>query len=128
MPRVRIDTSKCTGCRNCEIVCALYHFKEANPLKSRIRIYQDLSQRINVPIIAGPFTEAECTNKTYKVVGGIEINGCALCPASSCPTRKWFTDPETDVPLKCDMCYGNPQGPLCVQSCAIGALTLVDEH
>ena len=127
MARVKINASICTGCRNCEVVCSLHHFKEANPMKSRIRIYQDAEQRINIPIIAGPFTEAQCTNKTIKMFGDLEIDGCALCPVSSCPSRHIFTDPETGVSLKCDMCGEDPPDPWCVKSCAIGALTLVDD-
>ena len=125
MLRVKIEPNKCTGCRYCEAVCSLYHFKAVNPLKSRIRIAQDPKQRINVPIISGPFTEAQCTNKTVKVIGGVEIDGCVLCPVASCPSRHLFIEPGTDIPLKCDMC-GEPPDPLCVKSCFNGALTLVD--
>jgi benzoyl-CoA reductase subunit BamC len=55
----------------------------------------------------------------------VEIDGCSLCPASSCPSRHLFVEPGTGIPLKCDMC-GEPPDPMCVKSCFSGALTLVD--
>jgi len=125
MPRIKIDLSKCTGCRYCEAVCALEHFKVVNPMKSRIRVIGDSRNRMFVPLISGPFTDAQCTNKTIKVIGGVEIEGCALCPASSCPSRHLFVEAGTGIPLKCDMC-GEPPDPMCVKRCFSGALTLVD--
>lgn len=125
MPRVKIDSNKCTGCRNCEAICSLEHFQVVNPLKSRIRIYHEHRQRLYVPIISGPFTEAQCTNKTVKVIGGVEIDGCVLCPVASCPSRHLFVEPGSEIPLKCDMC-GEPPDPMCVKSCASGALTLIE--
>jgi len=125
MPRVKIDFEKCTGCRSCEAVCSLEHFNVVNPMKSRIRVFNDSDQRVYFPIISGPFTDAQCTNKTIKVIGGVEIDGCVLCPAASCPSRHLFIEPGTDIPLKCDMC-GEPPDPMCVKICFSGALTLVD--
>ena len=125
MPRIKIDFSKCTGCRYCEAACALEHFKVVNPMKSRIRVIGDSKNRMFVPLISGPFTDAQCTNKTLKVIGGVEMDGCALCPASSCPSRHLFVEAGTGIPLKCDMC-GEPPDPMCVKSCFSGALTLLD--
>ena len=124
MPRIKIDFSKCTGCRYCEAVCALEHFKVVNPMKSRIRVISDSKNRTFIPLIAGPFTDAQCTNKTVKVVGGVEMDGCSLCPASSCPSRHLFVEAGTGIPLKCDMCESNPplEKPMCVQWCLAEAL------
>lgn len=125
MPRIKIDFAKCTGCRYCEAACSLEHFSVVNPMKSRIRIIHDPEQRLNFPIISGPFTDAQCTNKTIKVMGDVVIDGCVLCPAASCPSRHLFIEAGTGIPLKCDMC-GEPPDPMCVKSCFTGALTLVD--
>ena len=75
MPRIKIDAGKCTGCRYCEAVCALEHFSVMNPMKSRIRVIANSEQRLFVPLIAGPFTDTQCTNKTVKDIGRVEIDG-----------------------------------------------------
>ena len=42
MKRIKIDHSKCTGCRHCEAACSLHHYEnEVNPKKSRIRIFEE---------------------------------------------------------------------------------------
>ena len=33
-----VDHEKCTGCRLCELVCAVYHDGVSNPARSRIRV------------------------------------------------------------------------------------------
>lgn len=35
------EPKKCIGCRLCEQVCVMNHFKVTNPAKSRIRIIRD---------------------------------------------------------------------------------------
>jgi len=35
------EPKKCIGCRLCEQICTLTHFKVTNPKKSRIRIIRD---------------------------------------------------------------------------------------
>jgi Fe-S-cluster-containing hydrogenase component 2 len=123
MKRIRIDHSKCTGCRHCEAACSLHHYVNVvNPKKSRIRIFEE--GNIFFPVIAGPFTEAECTAKSHVIIDGTEYDECTLCRAS-CPHRPWFREPETDIALKCDFC-GDPPDPSCVKWCATEALTLVD--
>ncbi len=39
MPQfISVDHLVCTGCRECEVVCSLYHFGECNPERSAIRV------------------------------------------------------------------------------------------
>jgi benzoyl-CoA reductase subunit BamC len=122
--RIRIDHSKCTGCRHCEAACVLHHYEaEVNPRKSRIRVYTQGEDM--VPVIAGPFTEAECTTKRNVFLDGKEYDQCTLCHAS-CNLRSWFREPGTDVALKCDFC-GDPPDPSCVESCPSGALTMIEQ-
>lgn len=120
---IRIDHSKCTGCRLCEATCSLHHFENTvNSQKARIRVYME--DDLYYPVIAGPFTDAECTSKNLVVVDGQEYEMCALCRAS-CLRRPWFREPDTEIALKCDFC-GVPPNPSCVKWCTSGALTLVD--
>jgi benzoyl-CoA reductase subunit BamC len=124
MPRIRIDYAKCTGCRLCETVCSLQHIDNTfNPKRARIRVFN--MDDFNFPVIAGPFTDAQCTSKGYIVIDGHEVDGCLVCRAS-CPAKPIFKEPDLDIPLKCDFC-GDPPNPQCVQVCTSGALTLLED-
>jgi benzoyl-CoA reductase subunit BamC len=52
------------------------------------------------------------------VIDGKEYEECVFCRAS-CPSRDVFKEPDSGLPLKCDMCEGDPpqEKPLCVQVC-----------
>lgn len=107
----------------CEAACSLQHLDNlANPRRSRIRVFIDSDTFF--PIIAGPFTEAECNAKNILVIGRQEYNSCDLCRAS-CPSRPIFREPDLDIPLKCDFC-GEPPDPACVKWCGSEALMLVE--
>ena len=49
-----------------------------------------------------------------------EYDECAFCRAS-CPSRVEFKEPDSGLPLKCDMCEGEEE-PLCVKWCPVDAL------
>ncbi|MCL5057510.1 MAG: (4Fe-4S)-binding protein [Actinobacteria bacterium] len=46
---------------------------------------------------------------------------CTFCGVS-CPSRDIFKEPDSGLPLKCDMCEDQEE-PLCVQWCMVNALT-----
>jgi benzoyl-CoA reductase subunit BamC len=121
---IKVDISKCTGCRSCELACSAFHaipkYSSINPARSRIRIYMDEVRDQFVPIRAGSYTQAECGGRNQYVIGGEEYSVCAFCPAS-CPSRDYFKDPDSGLPLKCDMCEEIPE-PMCVQACEFDAL------
>jgi len=122
-PKIKIDHTKCTGCRLCEAACSFHHLENKfNPKRSRIRVFP-LGDYC-YPVIAGPYTEAECTSKHIAVIEDHEFNACILCRAS-CPAKPILKEPETDIPLKCDFC-GDPPDPQCVLVCTAGALTFVE--
>jgi len=58
------------------------------------------------------------------VIDGKEYDECAFCRAS-CPSRDLFKEPDSGLPLKCDMCESDPplEEPMCVQWCLNDALT-----
>ena len=123
MKRIRIDHSKCSGCRHCEAACSLHHYgNEINPKKARVRIFDEGD--IYFPVIAGPFVEAESASKSKVIIDGTEYDESSLGRASF-PSRPWFKEPDTGNELKCDFC-GDPSHPSCVKWCTTGALTLVN--
>jgi benzoyl-CoA reductase subunit BamC len=87
-------------------------------------VYIDELRDVYVPIRAGDYTQAECNGRNRYVVNGKEYSECVFCPAS-CPSRDYFKEPDSGLPLKCDMCEDHPplSEPMCVEACKFDALT-----
>jgi benzoyl-CoA reductase subunit BamC len=125
---IKVDTKKCVGCRACEIACSAFHavpkYSSVNTARSRIMVIMDEVRDIFVPIRAGEYTQAECNGRNRYMIDGKEYDECTFCPAS-CPSRDAFKEPDSGVPLKCDMCESVPplEKPMCVDACTFGALT-----
>jgi len=111
----------------CETVCAAFHadpkYSVVNQKRSRIRIFWCEKDDIYVPIKAGKHTDVECIGRMVTIINGKEYGECSFC-RQACPARDLFFEPDTGLPLECDMC-GEPMpegGPLCVQWCKPEAL------
>ena len=117
---IRIDVDKCNGCRACEVICSAFHaspkYSSNNPSRSRIRVIRDPLADIFVPVYAGEYAVAECAGRDKYTIDGKNYDECAFCRAS-CPSRNLFKEPDSGLPLKCDMCESDPaqEKPLCVQ-------------
>ncbi len=125
--RIRIDVDKCNGCLGCEVICSALHatppYSSNNPDRSRIRVVRDPLADVYVPVYAGEYTAAECAGRDKYVIDGKEYEECAFCRAS-CPSRGAFKEPDSGLPLKCDMCESDPtlEIPMCVKWCLADAL------
>jgi len=125
---IKVDVDKCNGCRACELACSAFHatpkYSSNNPERSRIRVIRDPLRDIYVPVLAGEYTPAECMGRDKYTIDGKEYDECAFCRAS-CPSRDLFKEPDSGLPLKCDMCEDDPplEEPMCVQWCLADALT-----
>jgi benzoyl-CoA reductase subunit BamC len=125
---IKVDVDKCNGCRACEMICSAFHaqpkYSSNNPARSRIRVLREPIRDIYVPVYAGEYTPAECAGRDKYTIDGKEYDECAFCRAS-CPSRDAFKEPDSGLPLKCDMCENDPdlEEPLCVQWCSVDALT-----
>ncbi|NOZ88211.1 MAG: (4Fe-4S)-binding protein [Deltaproteobacteria bacterium] len=125
---INIDVDKCNGCRACEAICSAFHaipqYSSSNPARSRVRVIRDPLSDIYIPVFAGEYTAAECAGRDKYTINGKEYDECAFCRAS-CPSRDIFKEPDSGLPLKCDMCESDPsiKEPLCVQWCLADALT-----
>jgi benzoyl-CoA reductase subunit BamC len=121
---IKIDVDKCNGCRACEMICSAFHanpkYSSNNPERSRIRLIREPVNDVYLPVYAGEYAAAECTGRDKYVIDGKEYNECNFCRAS-CPSRTIFKEPDSGLPLKCDMCEGEEK-PLCVQWCINDAL------
>ena len=134
MPQIKVDYTKCNGCRLCEIACSLHHIENTfNPKRSRIRVFA-LGDSY-YPVIAGLEIVYECASKNTIVIDGKEYDGCTLCRASCLVKEPIFMEPQRKpihtylepIPLKCDLC-GDPPKPQCVEICLPNALTLIEEE
>jgi benzoyl-CoA reductase subunit BamC len=124
---IKVDVDKCTGCRSCEMACSAFHavpkYSSINPARARIRVVLDELRDVYVPIRAGEYTQAECRGRNIYTINGKEYTECSFCGAS-CPSRDFFKEPDSGLPLKCDMCEDEPPlpEPMCVQACQFDAL------
>ncbi len=124
---IKIDVDKCNGCRACEVVCSAFHasprFSSINPARARIRVIREPLEDIYVPVLAGEYTAAECAGRDKYTIDGKQYEECAFCRAS-CPSRDLFKEPDSGLPLKCDMCESDTtlEKPWCVQWCLAEAL------
>ncbi len=130
---IKIDVDKCNGCRACEVICSAFHatpkYSGNNPERSRIRVMFEPLRDIYVPVYAGQYTPAECMGRESYVIDGKVYDECGLCRAA-CPSRTLFHEPDSGLPLKCDMCEDDPpqENPLCVQWCITDALVLEERE
>ena len=124
---ITIDVDKCTGCRACEVICSAFHatdkYSIVNPARARMRVIREPLTDIYVPVYAGNYAPAECTGRGIYIIDGKEYSECAFC-RSSCLSRDEFKEPDSGLPLKCDMCEDDPpqEMPLCVKWCLNEAL------
>jgi benzoyl-CoA reductase subunit BamC len=127
---IRIDVDKCNGCRSCEVICSAFHaspkYSSNNPARARIRLIRDPIKDVYVPVYAGDYAPAECAGRDKYTIDGKEYEECAFCRAS-CPSRPEFKEPDSGLPLKCDMCEGEDE-PLCVKWCLSDALVLEERE
>ena len=126
---IHVDISQCNGCLACEMICSAFHaepkYSTNNPDRSRIRVVRDPIQDIYLPIYAGNYAPAECMGRmSYQFEeDGRVYSECDFC-RDSCESRDIFREPDSKLPLKCDMCEDEPEQeqPLCVKWCVHDAL------
>ena len=127
---IKVDLDKCNGCRACEVICSAFHanpkYSSNNPARSRIRLIRDPILDKYVPVYAGEYTAAECMGRDKYIIDGKEYEECDFCRAV-CPSRDRFKEPDSGLPLKCDMCEGEDE-PLCVKWCLAEALTVEERE
>lgn len=129
-----IDHGKCTGCRQCEMVCSVFHTGASNPSRSRIRVIKLEAIGLYLPLSCQnceePFCTEVCPAKACHreaenqrvVIDKKKCIGCKTC-IMACPFGHPFFDPIERVTVKCDYCDGDPQ---CVAFCQARAIVYVD--
>jgi carbon-monoxide dehydrogenase iron sulfur subunit len=129
-----IDYEKCTGCRECELVCAVQHEGVSNPARSRIKVIKREWEGIYIPVTCqqcetAPCLEACPMKAIYRdqeldrvMVNQDKCIGCRTC-VSICPFGAMAFNGLTRQVMKCDFCDGDPQ---CVRFCETKAIRYAD--
>jgi len=129
-----IDYQRCTGCRTCEMVCAVKHDGVLNPIRSRIKVMKWEAEGLYVPISCQQCQDAPCMNvcpvkaiSRDEEMGCVDVDydaciGCRSC-VTVCPFGAMNFNPIDRQVFKCDLCEGDPQ---CVRFCDVDAVQYVD--
>ncbi len=128
-----VDHEKCTGCRLCEMVCAVKHAGVNNPLRSRIHVLKWPNEGFELPMLCNQCEKAPCISVCPKnalsrdtALSRVTLNydlciGCKMC-VIACPFGGMGIDTVARQVIKCDQCDGDPT---CVRFCNPGALKFV---
>lgn len=133
-------SSLCTGCRSCEIACAVAHSSTKSlegailelPLP-RYSIVVQAGDGVVLPLACRHCVEPDClfackagaVSKEPKT-GQVKVDlekcvGCWMC-VMVCPFGAMLSDSMRGKVVKCDLCVGRSEGPACVGACPTKAL------
>lgn len=129
-----VDYFKCSGCRLCEVACALKHEGIIWPEASRIRIFEEVYgatvphlcvQCLDYPCVKSCPFEALSIDKTTGavIVDSKKCTGCGTC-IRACPGKVPRIPRGKRTVVICNLCNGDPE---CVKICneaGYGALKL----
>lgn len=148
-----VDSTLCTGCRNCMLACSLVHEGETSLSLSRIQVIQDVLERFPHDIAVRqcrqcqrPLCLEACPTGAIHAAGAsghvrtvseAECSGCQAC-LDACPYTPgmmiWHR--QKGVAVKCDLCadtpyWGEAGGPkgkqACVEVCPMRAIAFTAE-
>jgi len=128
-----INHEKCTGCRLCELVCAVKHDGVSNPTRSRIKVMKWEMEGLYIPMSCQQCQDAPCESgcpvgaiSRNESLNRVEVDhevciGCRTC-VSVCPFGGMTFNAIDRKVIKCDLCDGDPQ---CVRFCDVKAVEYV---
>jgi len=128
-----INYEKCTGCRLCELVCAVKHDGISNPMRSRIKVMKWEMEGLYIPMSCQQCQDAPCVKacpvkalSRDEDLGRVVVDydvciGCRTC-VSVCPFGAMSFNTIDRKVFKCDLCEGDPQ---CVRFCDRKAVDFV---
>lgn len=124
------ETSKCTGCKTCEMACSLSQTGVCNPASSRRRTIHFDEDILDVPMQCQQCDDPACMNVCpakaiyleestgAKIINQNKCIGCKMCMIA-CPFGAVSVDPVFNKVVKCDLCLGDPA---CAKFCPTGAI------
>jgi anaerobic carbon-monoxide dehydrogenase iron sulfur subunit len=133
---IRIEPTKCVGCKSCELACSFKHTGEFAPSRSRIfnEVFSEEAKFITVTCMQcdDPWCMKACPKGAIakdSTSGAVSVDnlkcvGCRTC-VSACPFGMIKYIPETGKADKCDLCQGD--SPECVTFCPTQCLKYSEE-
>lgn len=124
---IKVDISKCTGCRMCETACTFFHTGSINRNKSRIKVVNLYELGVDGPVVCLQCKERSCLDCPSQAItlgkwGEVKVSptSCTLCGKceKNCPIGA--IEVFEEIVYTCDLCGGTTK---CVQACTQGALT-----
>jgi len=123
---IRIDVSKCSGCRRCEVNCSFFHSERVGRNGSRIKVVKIEGKGIDVPVVCQQCEERFCTKCPESAItigqrGEIVVSPTLCTACGACEKRCPIGAIEifNEIALVCDLCGGDPR---CVQECNLEAI------
>ena len=134
--RIHVEAKRCRGCETCVLACSLHHEGTCNPDMARLVVAKDMAryefdilicQHCDAPdcILACPNDAMAMDDRGVVFMVDEDCDRCGAC-AASCPYDAILYNEDQDRYLKCDLCANREGGPLCVELCPVGALTLAE--
>ena len=133
--KLAVIPERCSGCRICELVCAMEHFGVNNPKKSAVRVLVTYPHPVvRMPIVCSqcksPVCADACPVDALRRADGVvhlDTDTCVSCMkcVEACPFGAMYAHEDIENPIKCDLCGGEPK---CVEVCPKGALRLIPEQ
>jgi Fe-S-cluster-containing dehydrogenase component len=145
---IAFDPHECRTCRVCEAMCAIYHEGAARPALARINVVFDefatsmqldasscIEATVCLQCADAPCIPACPAGALYRdpETGAVRVDvdpdsrsaciGCMRC-RTACPWDVPKRHPERKVAIKCDLCAGRKEGPLCVEVCPLSGKAL----
>ncbi|MDF2676190.1 MAG: 4Fe-4S ferredoxin [Bacillota bacterium] len=109
---LKFNYETCSGCKACQLVCALQNFKETNPSKSVLNVYGkfpvpgkyyvDVCNQCGECAKICPVEAINMSGNTYLIDYDTCI-GCLAC-VEVCPTKVMRVNQEESTPYKCTDC------------------------
>ena len=133
---IQVDAKLCRDCQACTLACSLHHEGECNLGLARLLVTKDMAKYEFDIVICKHCDEPDCLlacpsqamvldDRGVVVILDDVCDRCGAC-AADCPYGAIFYYEAQDRYVKCDLCAGREQGPICVELCPVEALTLVE--
>ena len=123
---LKIDISKCTGCKKCETTCSFFHTGKINNHLSRIKVLNLYETGIDGPVVCNQCQERYCMKCSVDamtigssgqiIISPTVCNLCGVCE-KRCPIGA--IEIFNEITYVCDLCGGDPK---CVNACTEGAI------
>ena len=143
-----VDSTKCTGCRNCMLVCSLAHEGETGLSLSRIHVVQEQLAPFPDDIRLHPCRQCvdplclhacptgalhvDTENGNVRVIDEDACVGCGQCyDACAYEPKRIMWNRESGIAVKCDLCANTPYWPgkggpggkqACIEVCPVNAI------